>query len=196
MRNNSIFIKRFLFTGTQESNVFIAACIKSGEAWFIDAGGFNRKMIDCIESNGFKPSGLFITHNHYDHTDRAVDIIKTWSNIAVYSHSISFNEKGHIKLTEGVEVEIGELCGVIHYIPGHTDDMLTLYIEGHLFTGDSLFAGSVGGTSDELHYNQQIDSISKRLLSYPDDTIIHPGHGPDSTIGLEKLFNPFLTEHV
>ena len=195
MLRSNIFVKRFLFTGAEESNVFIVACTRSGEAWFIDAGGFNREMTDCIESNSLTPVGLFVTHNHYDHTDHAGELIRTYPDIAVLAHSVRFGRK-NIKPDDGADVRLGELRGAVHHVPGHTDDMLTLYIEGHLFTGDSLFAGSVGGTTDQAHYDQQISGIKERLLVYPDDTVIHPGPGPDSTIGLERTFNPFLSNSL
>lgn len=193
MSRNDIYVQRFLFTGAEESNVFIAACRRSREAWFIDAGGFNPEMINCVDSNAWKPVGLFITHNHYDHTDHMEDLLRTYPDITVFAHSVHSGKK-NLKPDDGAELMLGELPCAVHHVPGHTDDMLVVYIQGHLFTGDSLFAGSVGGTSSELNFDQQIGGIKKKLMGYPDDTVIHPGHGPDSTIGLERLFNPFLSD--
>ncbi|HHV38212.1 MAG TPA: MBL fold metallo-hydrolase, partial [Tepidimicrobium sp.] len=81
---------------------------------------------------------------------------------------------------------------IIH-TPGHTPGSITINIENFLFTGDTLFAGSIGRTDfPEGSFRDIINSIEKKLLVYPDDTIVYPGHGPSSTIGDEKDSNPFI----
>jgi glyoxylase-like metal-dependent hydrolase (beta-lactamase superfamily II) len=186
-----MIIEHFLFTGVEEVNSYLVACPETGEAMIIDAGGFDDKLPVIVKEKKFKVRYLFITHSHYDHVEAVDRVIKTFPGIKVIAAAYG-DERNSIRPADGIEFALGNLNGRIHHIPGHTSDMLVLYLNGNLFTGDALFAGSVGGTSSDLDYNRQIDGIRAKLLSYPDDTIIHPGHGPNSTIGLERSFDPFL----
>jgi glyoxylase-like metal-dependent hydrolase (beta-lactamase superfamily II) len=76
--------------------------------------------------------------------------------------------------------------------PGHTPDSLSLSFPGVVFTGDALFAGSVGGTGSPRNASQQIEAIRKHIFALPDDYEIHPGHGPASTVAVERGCNPFF----
>lgn len=192
MNLNKLLIKRFLFKEIEEVNVFIVACSTTRNALLIDAGGFDDRVKQFVTENSLKLNGLFITHHHYDHTGGVKEVMKRYPHLQIIAGEKQSVGRSHIPV-EGEELKLGDLTGIIHRIPGHTDDMLSLYIEGHLFTGDALFAGSVGGTTSTERYFQQLDGIINRLIRYPDETVIHPGHGPDSTIGLEKMFNPFIS---
>jgi glyoxylase-like metal-dependent hydrolase (beta-lactamase superfamily II) len=75
--------------------------------------------------------------------------------------------------------------------PGHTPDGVCLAFSGHVFTGDSLFAGSVGGCSGAAH-RRLLDGIRQHLFALPPDTQVHTGHGPSSTIAIESQHNPFF----
>jgi glyoxylase-like metal-dependent hydrolase (beta-lactamase superfamily II) len=87
---------------------------------------------------------------------------------------------------------VGQLTGTVFSTPGHTPDSLSLAFPGVIFTGDALFAGSIGGVSSETDRTLEIDSIRKHIFSFPEDYEIHPGHGPASTVGIERRFNPFF----
>ncbi|MDP8239173.1 MAG: MBL fold metallo-hydrolase [Candidatus Hatepunaea meridiana] len=186
-----MIIKHFLFTDREEVNSFLAACPETGQALIIDAGGFNEQLEQVVIDNNLKVIALFITHDHYDHTDAVDYVYKRFPDIELIAYSYSYGKKVR-RPKDSDSLTIGKLCGKIHHIPGHTNDMLVLCLGGHLFTGDTLFAGSVGGTTNSDNYLTQVQGIRSKLLTYPDDTIIHPGHGPDSSIGLERTFNPFL----
>lgn len=97
-------------------------------------------------------------------------------------------------LTEGMPYRAGSLEFEVLHTPGHSPGGVTLQIDGYLFTGDALFAGSVG-RSDFANSDGKalIDGIKSKLLSLPDDMIVYSGHGPATTIGREKRMNPFLT---
>jgi hydroxyacylglutathione hydrolase len=97
-------------------------------------------------------------------------------------------------LTEGTPYRAGSLEFAVLHTPGHSPGGVTLKIDGYLFTGDALFAGSIG-RSDFANSDGQalIDGIKSKLLSLPDDMIVYSGHGPATTIGREKRMNPFLT---
>ena len=88
----------------------------------------------------------------------------------------------------------GEICPGVEVIatPGHTPDALSLAFPGMVFTGDALFAGSVGGTASPALARQQLDAIRNHIFSLPEDTEIHTGHGPSSTVAIESRYNPFF----
>jgi glyoxylase-like metal-dependent hydrolase (beta-lactamase superfamily II) len=94
-------------------------------------------------------------------------------------------------------VKFGDYTIHVHHTPGHCPGGVCLQIENHLFVGDTLFAGGIGrtdlpgGDSDAL-----MRSITKVLFALGDDAIVHPGHGPDTTIGRERRTNPFVLEYL
>lgn len=186
-----MIIERYMFSNGQEVNSFLMACEETSEAMIIDAGGVDERLIDDVKIRQLDVIKLFITHDHYDHTEAVGKIFELFPRIELNSFSYSFANNGR-KVLDGEDFILGNLRGKFLHIPGHTQDMMALYINGHLFTGDALFAGSVGGTSTDEDYHRQIEGIKRKFLLYPDETRIHPGHGPDSSIGLEKSFNPFL----
>ncbi len=190
-RSNEATVWRFTFYGAEEVNSFLVACRKTGKAMIVDAGGFDEGLIDIAKENKLEINYLLITHHHYDHTEAVPEIIKWKSDIKIIAREFDLFEKVY-KHAEACDIQLGELEGEVLHVPGHTNDMLVLHIAGHLFTGDALFAGSVGGTSNSENYNEQLVGIKEKLLTYPPDTIIHPGHGPDSSISLEMRYNPFL----
>ncbi len=187
MKDKIIHVERFNFPEVEEVNSFIISCNSTGKALIVDVGGFDSRMEEYIEINNLTVESLFITHAHYDHIGKIDAVIAKYPAARIYTDDHHGNS-----ISEGEVFELGKVSGIFHRIPGHTDDMAVLHIAGHLFTGDSLFAGSVGGTHSSANYFKQIQGISTKLLKYPGETIIHPGHGPDSTIELEKTFNPFL----
>jgi glyoxylase-like metal-dependent hydrolase (beta-lactamase superfamily II) len=184
-------IEKFLFIDKEEVNSYLIACEDTRQALLVDAGGFDEKLQRIVNTYDYKVKYLFITHAHYDHTGVVKQVFELFPDIKLIAQEYCFGNN-IIKPSEDERFKLGNLNGRFHHIPGHTEDMTVLYIDGHLFTGDALFAGSVGGTASDDNYKRQIMGITEKLLTYSDDTIIHPGHGPDSTIGLEKSFNPFL----
>jgi len=187
-----MILKHFLFVDSEEVNSFLVACPETRKAMIIDAGGLDEDLKRFAKENDLDVQYLFITHDHRDHTGGVKQVFQLFPDMELISLQYSFGRGNIRRPVDGDEFRLGELNGTFHHIPGHSDDMMVLYLSGHLFTGDALFAGSVGETSSEENYRRQIQDIRAKLLIYPDETVIHPGHGPDSTIGLEKSFNPFL----
>lgn len=187
----SIFIEHFLYVDTQEVNSFLIACRETRRAMIVDCGGFDDELEQIVNKFRFEVESLFLTHSHHDHTGGISHLLNLFPDIEIIAAEYSYSGRVR-KPGDGEVFNLGILKGRFHHVPGHTDDMMVLFINGHLFTGDALFAGSVGGTTSNENYELQIQGICSKLLVYPNDTIIHPGHGPDSTIELEKSFNPFL----
>jgi len=176
-----------------EANAFILGCEQTGEACLIDAGDCDPRFKPFLEAHGLTLRKILITHDHWDHTDGLGDVLKTFGPTPVFSFSGSIAGVTTEKLAHGDSFSIGALNGRMVATPGHTPDGISWILPGVVFSGDALFNGAVGGTASPELYAQQHDGIKKHLLSLPDDYEVYSGHGPATTIGLEKRFNPFFT---
>ncbi len=190
IERNGILFQHFL-TSANEGNAFIVACATTREALLVDAGCFDPIIPDFIEKQELKLKALFLTHNHYDHTDGAKDVVQQY-DVTVYGGQAKMGGVPVQVVAHGDTITVGEISGKVLETTGHTPDGRSLYFPGMVFTGDALFAGSVGGTSSDALYQQQLDLIRKHIFSLPGDTEIHTGHGPSSTVAIEKKYNPFF----
>ncbi|MFH1541042.1 MAG: MBL fold metallo-hydrolase [Elusimicrobiota bacterium] len=171
--------------GYLEANCYIIFDQKTKDAVVIDPGGDAEEIISKIIEGSLTPLVLINTHNHFDHIG-ANDEIKQKFNIKIYHPKKDTEKDQEIK-------NFGSLKLKFFFTPGHTADGLCILIEDHLFSGDTLFANSIGRTDlDSGDFAQLINSIKTKILTLPEKTIVHPGHGPDTTVEAEKKFNPFL----
>lgn len=182
--------KHFL-TSANEGNAFILACDETREAILVDVGEFEPEIAEYIETNRLTLTSIFITHNHYDHSGGLREAVGRY-HATVYAGSSHPGGCTATKVNHGDTIKVGSLTGTVLATPGHTPDMLSLAFPGMVFTGDALFAGSVGGTSSPAHARQQLDAIQKHIFSLPPETEIHTGHGPSSTVAIESQYNPFF----
>lgn len=197
--------------GIYAANCYLIYDESSKEGIIVDPGGDEKDIIDKIEELGLKIKNIILTHGHGDHIAAVLPLKEyTKAKVAVhkddayllrdgrknYSSSMAMGTvefEADILLEEKDIIEFGNIsCRVIH-TPGHTPGGISLEIGNCLFTGDTLFAGSIGRTDFEGgSFKQIIDSIKTKLLVFPDETKVYPGHGPSTTIKMEKLHNPFL----
>jgi glyoxylase-like metal-dependent hydrolase (beta-lactamase superfamily II) len=185
-----MIVKHFLLD-EHEVNLFVAACPESREAMLIDAGVFDTRVLAFVEENRLRLAKIFITHDHYDHVDGLAGYAaRSGAEIMCGSSPIGGCDARVVK--HGDTIQLGNVTGTVYSTPGHTPVGLSLAFPGHVFTGDALFAGSVGGTSSKEHYDMQIAAIRKYIFTLPDDTLVHVGHGPSSTVAIEKKYNPFF----
>lgn len=202
-------IIRKLVVGPYASNCYIVGAEKSKEGMIIDPGANGREIIATVEKLGLKVKLIVLTHRHPDHVGAAMQVMEaTKAELAAHaecarylpqSASYVFEEpfEGAPKptrvLDEGDTIEIGELRFRVLYTPGHTPCGISIEGEGHVFTGDTLFNYGIGRYDlIDGDYNALIEGIKSKLLTLPPETIVHPGHGPDSTIGTEARANTFL----
>jgi len=208
-----------LIVGGFEVCCYIVYCEQTKEGIIIDPGAEDPKILNLVENLGIKVKALLGTHGHPDHVV-GVYFLKEALNIPFVLHeeddrffkdktNFSFfkswgfpeNPKADITLKEGDEVLFGkERLKVIH-TPGHSPGSVCLYHpENHvLFTGDTLFVEGVGRADlPGGNFFQMMNSIKEKILTLPEETVIFPGHDygskPISTIGEEKINNPFLEE--
>ena len=184
-------ILRHSLTEANESNVFIVGCEESREALMVDAGGYDRAMAGFLDEQGLRLTTIFITHDHYDHTGGLAEAAARDGAVVLAGGSRAGGMRAQT-VRHGDTVRAGALTGKVLATPGHTPDSVSLAFPGHVFTGDALFAGSVGGTASSSAARQQIAYLRDNILSLPPETEIHPGHGPSSTVAIERRSNPFL----
>ena len=173
-------IKRFVCNAFQE-NAYVVS--DGAECIIIDpgfTGGELPALYDYLAAEGLTPSAILLTHSHPDHTCGLQALVKRFG-IPV----------------KAAQAETGAFAGEFTVIatPGHTPDSVCYYSEKDaiLFTGDTLFAGTIGRTDlPGGNYDDEIRSIMEKLIFLPGETVIYPGHGPQSTIARERIQNPFL----
>jgi glyoxylase-like metal-dependent hydrolase (beta-lactamase superfamily II) len=194
------------------ANCYLIGCEETHEGAIIDPGADGKRILSRLEKLPLQCRQIILTHGHTDHIG-ALSFVQKATGAAVLIHTadaamltnlarnVSFLERqrGQGKaadrlLQEGDLIEVGKIPIKVIHTPGHTPGGICLTVDNILFTGDTLFAGSIGRTDfPGGSHRQLIESIKKELLAFPPETIVYPGHGPATTIGEEKKYNPFLT---
>jgi hydroxyacylglutathione hydrolase len=183
------------------------------EAIVIDPGAEATEIRLTLARRGATCSGILLTHSHYDHIGALADLAEgtgapVWLPDAekdVFERPNDFygglgvalrGYTGDSTLLSGGEtVDVAGLSLQVTSVPGHSPGHVAYYAEGALFSGDVLFAGSVGRTDLPFgDWDTLLDSIRRLAEAYPPETTVYPGHGPPTTLGQELARNPFLAE--
>jgi hydroxyacylglutathione hydrolase len=179
------------------SNTYLVADEDAGEAVLIDAGGPVAPLLELLQGRGLRLNQVLLTHHHHDHIAELDAVLARHPGTPVLIHPL---ERAQVPQATG-ELSPGEplRCGALEIVPlhtpGHTAGMISLLVDGSdVFTGDTLFKGSVGGVRAPGHttYGDLKHSIMETLLSLPADTTIHPGHTDPTTVGEELEHNRFV----
>lgn len=199
--------------GALEVNCYIVWDAGTGEGVIIDPGADPSDIEEAARAEGVKVRYVLNTHGHFDHVGAdgamkaafgapiAIHPDDTGLMADAHEHGIFFGvetarqPEPDILLKDGQSLEFGSLKLRVIHTPGHTKGGVSYYMkeEGLLFTGDTLFAGSVGRTDFEGgSMDALMDSITRKLLTLGDKVKVLPGHGPSSTVGEERRTNPFL----
>ncbi|MDW7651740.1 MAG: MBL fold metallo-hydrolase [Bacillota bacterium] len=196
--------------GSFAANCYLVACDETREGIIIDPGAQAKQILKMVEDANVTVKYIINTHGHVDHVGANEDVRsalgvplliheadsemckKPHASLAAFVGKMKLAEPDRL-LTGGDKLTVGTLTVEVIETPGHTLGGITLLVGGALFTGDTLFAGSIGRTDlPGGSFDVIIQSIKEKLLTFPDDTVVYPGHGPQSTIGEEKKYNPFL----
>lgn len=191
-------------------NTYLIADKNTREGAVIDPGGEIDDLMKFVEDNFINVKYIILTHGHGDHIG-CVPNLKEATNACIIANSqeqeILLDKKKNLSyrmhcgsiefdadkyVNDGDNMKLGELKLKFIHTPGHTKGGMCVKIENHMFTGDTLFAGSMGRTDLYSGDNNQMKKSLNRLKKYEDDIIVYPGHGPNTTIGIEKATNPYL----
>ncbi len=199
--------------GPLETNCYVV--YHEGEALVIDPGGNPASVVQFLKENSLKLCGIYLTHLHFDHLYGVTDLHEATKAPIFYPKDDAFlleTESGKggiwgfpaVKKFSGENLKEGAhspcKSEVLHFTctntPGHTPGGVCLYFPAlaSVFTGDSLFYRAVGRSDlPGGDHNVLIQSIRSKIFTLPDDTLVYPGHGPESSVGQEKAHNPYCS---
>ncbi len=205
-----MIIKNFP-SGPLSVNCYFVGDELTKKAFILDPGGYNTELERFVKDNAYSVEYIVLTHGHSDHIGGVKafqeafhakivahkdeqsllnDAANNYS-VQVYGKPIAFEADLYVDDTKTLDVGMMKL----HFIhtPGHSPGGMNILVDNHLFSGDSLFFESIGRT--DFPYSSFDDlskSIHEKLFCLPEDTIVHPGHMGETTIGHEKKCNPFV----
>jgi glyoxylase-like metal-dependent hydrolase (beta-lactamase superfamily II) len=200
--------------GLLQCNCTIIGSEQTREAVIIDPGDDVPRIVSRLAHHKLTARYIIATHGHIDHVGGFKDL-KEATGAPVYLHEGDLflynalamqaqllgitppsSTEVDARMDDGDEIGAGEIKLRVHHTPGHTPGSICFYSAGddaRLYAGDTLFMGSIGRT--DLwggSFEEIMDSLRNKVITLPDETVVIPGHGPATTIGREKRFNPFL----
>ena len=199
-----------LVVGQLRTNCYI---LQSGkEGMIVDPGDEPERIVRFVKDIPVKPVRILATHTHFDHVLGVERVRKeTQTPFLIHHDDLSLLESMQSRVrqfmgfevppppkvdsyvSEGNVLNVGEERVRVIHTPGHSPGSISLYTNGFVLTGDALFNQSIGRTDlPGGNLRTLLDSIRDKLFSLDDKTIVYPGHGPETTIGDEKLANPFV----
>lgn len=206
-----MIIKKIV-VGELMTNCYLLGCKQTKAIAIIDPGAESEKIIKEIDKANLKPKFIILTHGHGDHIG-AINGLKKKYNIPVYIHendkellensylnfsAFMFGKETSIiadkKLKDNDTIVLGNFKIKVLHTPGHTPGSIVLKCNNILFSGDTLFQNGIGRTDlPGGSYDKIINSIKTKIFSLTDDTIVYPGHGPETNVIEEKTNNYYLS---
>jgi len=205
-------IIRKLVVGPLASNCFIVGSESNKEGMIIDPADEAQVILSTVKELGLDIKSIVLTHGHLDHIGALKEVKEaTGAEVAIHSDDVNLLQDHSLGnlfglsypipsppdrlLEDGDSLDIGDLHFSVLHTPGHSPGGICLLGHGVVFSGDTLFNYGIGradlpGSSP----SQLMDSIHSKLMVLPDDTVVYPGHGLDTTIGAERQGNPFLSD--
>jgi glyoxylase-like metal-dependent hydrolase (beta-lactamase superfamily II) len=199
-----------LTNGVFAENTYLLADPDRREAVVIDPGDEAELFLARLGHERWTPTAIWLTHAHVDHVS-GVARVKAATGVPVLLHpldrrlydaapkqaamfglSCDAPPPPDGELADGQRVTVGALTFEVLHTPGHSPGGVTFAGHGLAFTGDALFAGSIGGCATPAIYQKALRNLRQVLAPLPDSTVLLPGHGPATTLGEERASNPFL----
>ena len=202
-----------IVVGSLAVNCYIVGDQHTREVVVIDPGDNAEKILDVIRRAMLTVKAIVNTHAHFDHVgaveqvrqatrapfmihaDEVPVLASAQMSGAMFGMRLTQPKPADQLLREGDEIKVGAVTFRVLHTPGHTPGGICLVADKSVFVGDTLFQGSIGRTDfPGGDYGTLMASIRDKLLPLPDDTVVYSGHGPATTIGEEKRFNPFVRQ--
>jgi glyoxylase-like metal-dependent hydrolase (beta-lactamase superfamily II) len=172
--------------GPYDNNAYVIIDGGSGESLIVDMPAEGEKVLEQAE--GTTVTGIVLTHAHPDHC-LSFDLMVNATGAPVMAHAeetVMPEERVQRRLSDGENLSLGSLEVKVIHTPGHTPGSICLLAGDYLIAGDTLFPGGPGRTNTPQQLQQEIRSILDKLFALPDDTLVCPGHGENTTIGRSK----------
>ena len=183
----------------QPSNGYVFFLDGGKRAALVDPAGLPENLLRILRDGSYHLQYILITHKHKDHCDATAEVAAAFPQARIVMHpldapAIGILAESVIPVRDGDEIPFGDDVNIrMLHTPGHTDGSSCYLFKSTIFTGDTLFAASVGGAyGDVSTYGDILNSVRSKLFTLPDVTAVMPGHGPPTTIELEKAHNPFF----
>jgi hydroxyacylglutathione hydrolase len=202
--------------GVVQTNSYLIANLDSGQAVVIDPAAEGRSISAEAKRRGWRIGSIWLTHAHFDHIAGAAELADStnppppvalhpedyplWrvqGGALLFGMEIDPGPEPSIDLQHGQTLHLGSASFEVRHAPGHTRGHVIFYCAAEKFAcvGDVIFQNSIGRTDlPGGNYQTLLKSIREQVLTLPDDTRLLSGHGPETTVGLEKIYNPFLSE--
>jgi glyoxylase-like metal-dependent hydrolase (beta-lactamase superfamily II) len=183
-----------LVVGPFENNVFVLRCKSTGEAAIVDAANEHELLLEVSRATGVRR--VLTTHGHWDHIQAVEAVRDAGIDVGIAAEDASMLPAYDFTIPDDDVIQVGDLRLHTIHTPGHTAGSTCFLFEGRpvLLSGDTLFPGGPGNTSlPGGSFDQIITSIDRRLFTLPDDLLVLPGHGLDTTLDTER---PHLQEWI
>lgn len=198
--------------GQVQTNCYVVINEENRECFIIDPGAAAKQLTERIRKDELKPVAILLTHGHFDHAGAAEDLSENFG-IKIYAHEVEKetlsdsrknvswmvgNEESYhadVYVKDGQELDLAGFHIRVLHTPGHTEGGCCYYLpyEDVLFSGDTLFAQSVGRTDfPGGSMSQIVRSIKEKLMVLPEHTAVYPGHNDVTSIEAERMYNPYL----
>jgi hydroxyacylglutathione hydrolase len=184
-QDKTLRIEKFVL-GPYETNAYTVTCMKTGESAAVDAPAEASVIINSLKDT--KPRFILLTHDHYDHTGVIVSL-RARLKVPLATHELSSYQlitPPELLLNGGDIVTLGELKIKVLFTPGHTPGGLCFLVGKYLIAGDTIFPGGPGHTETPEDFLTILASITRKIYSLPDETLILPGHGEGTTVKKSK----------
>jgi hydroxyacylglutathione hydrolase len=196
--------------GAFQENCYLVVDDHTNRAVIVDPGSEGDRLIEAIDRSGAELEAIWITHAHVDHVGAIAAVKRKW-DVPIYLHpldrrlyeaasrqaqvyGVPFEEPPapDLEFVDGQRLKVGDAEMSVMHTPGHAPGHVVIHGNGIALVGDCLFAGSVGRTDLPFSNPPQLAASLEKISALAPETVVYPGHGMDTTIGQERLSNPFL----